>query len=297
MNLNKDTWKRKGDDAVIQEYSDEISHNLLTSRQSYVKDFHLHNFYELFLLLEGELDFCVQQTFYHLTPGSLMMMNDLEIHKAINRTKTPYKRIYIHIPPSFFQKYTAKDLDLAACFTERNSGERNLIQLKEQELTYFRNQYTHISENEHYTLPGKELLLETYMLQLLIFVNNLFTHSSTHLICQYTTTIREIMNYMEEHLLETISLDSLADMFSLSKYYLCHTFKEETGTTIFNYLLLLRISKAKSLLCDGRNVTETCELSGFTNYSNFITTFKKHTGYTPKKYATLFRQKKMNNEG
>ena len=104
--------------------------------------------------------------------------------------------------------------------------------------------------------------------------------------------IQDIMNYMEEHLVETISLDSLARIFSISKYYLCHTFKEETGTTIFNYLLLLRISRAKALLCDGKNVTETCNLSGFTNYSNFITTFKKSTGYTPKKYAALFRQKR-----
>lgn len=276
---------------MIQEYSDEISHNILSSQQSYVKDFHLHNFYELFLLLEGELDFCVQQTFYHLTPGSLMMMNDLEIHKAINRTETPYKRIYIHIPPSFFRKYNAKDLDLSACFTERNIGERNLIRLRDQELTYFCNQYTQIAENEHYALPGKDLLLETYLLQLLVFVNNLFAHAASHLPCQYTPTVQDIMNYMEEHMLEEISLDSLAEMFSLSKYYLCHTFKEETGTTIFNYLLLLRISRAKALLCEGKNVTETCDLSGFTNYSNFITAFKKNTGYTPKKYAALFRQK------
>lgn len=275
---------------MIQEYSDKISHNILTSRQSYVKDFHLHNFYELFLLLEGELDFCVQQTFYHLTPGSLMVINDLEIHKAINRTETPYKRIYIHIPPSFFDKYSAGDLNLDACFTERNSGEKNLIQLKDQEFTYFCNQYARIAENEHYSLPGKELLMETYLLQLLVFVNNLFTHASSHLTCQYTSTVQEIMNYMEENLLEPISLNSLAEMFSLSKYYLCHTFKKETGTTIFNYLLLLRISRAKSLLCNGKNVTEACELSGFANYNNFITTFKKHTGYTPKKYAALSRQ-------
>ncbi len=275
---------------MIQEYSDEISHNLLTSRQSYLKDFHLHNFYELFLLLEGELDFCVQQTFYHLTPGSLMVINDLEIHKAINRTETPYKRIYIHIPPSFFDKYSAGDLDLDACFTERNIGEKNLLQLNEQEFTYFCNQYTRITENEHYSLPGKELLLETYLLQLLVFVNNLFTHSSSHLTCQYTSTVQDIMNYMEKNLLEPISLNTLAEIFSLSKYYLCHTFKKETGTTICNYLQLLRISRAKSLLCNGKNVTEACELSGFANYSNFITTFKKHTGYTPKKYAALSRQ-------
>lgn len=282
---------------MIQEYSDEISYNMLSSKQSYVKDFHLHNFYELFLLLEGELEFCVQQTFYHLTPGSLMIMNDREIHKAINRTETSYKRIYIHIPPSFFQKYNAKDLDLAACFTARNNGERNLIQLKKQQITYFCNQYTQIAENDHYTLPGKELLLETYLLQLLVFVNNLFSHSSSPVISQYTPMVQAIMNYMDEHLVETISLDSLARIFSISKYYLCHTFKKETGTTIFNYLLLLRISRAKSLLCDGKNVTETCYLSGFTNYTNFITTFKKHTGYTPKKYAFQYAKDTVKTTG
>ena len=273
---------------MIHEYSDEISYNILTSRQSYVKDFHLHNFYELFLLLDGEINFCIQQSFYHLTPGSLLAINNLEIHKAINEKQTPYKRIYIHIPPAFFQKYGARDMDLSACFTSRKTGERNLIQLKDHELAYFSNQFQFIQENKNYTLPGKELLLETYLLQLLVFINNLFSYSSCPIVSQYTPTVQDVVNYLEKNLLENISLDSLAQTFSLSKYHLCHIFKEETGTTIFNYLLLLRISRAKSLLGDGKNVTETCYLSGFTNYSNFITSFKKHTGYTPKKYASLF---------
>lgn len=276
---------------MIQEYSDEISYNLLTSRQNYVKDFHLHNFYELFLLLEGKLDFCVQQTFYHLSPGSLMLINDMEIHKAINRTEKPYKRIYIHIPPSFLRRYHTDDLDLSGCFIQRKTGEKNLIQLNTREIAFFYDQYTKMAENDRHPQPGKKLLLETYLVQLLVFVNNLFSSAPFRKICQYTPMVQDIMNYIEEHLLETVSLDSLAERFSLSKYYLCHIFKEETGTTIFHYLLLLRISRAKSLLCNGKNVTETCELSGFTNYSNFITTFKRHTGYTPKRYAALFLTK------
>lgn len=277
---------------MIHEYSDEISFNILTSKQSYVNDFHLHNFFELFLLLEGEIDFCVQQTFYHLTPGSLMILNDLEVHKSINRIETPYKRIYIHIPPSFFQKYSASDLDLSACFTERNIGERNLLQLTEAQFRYFTDQFMQITENETCGQPGKELLLDTYLLQLLVFINNLFSQSSPRMVRTYTPTIQRITNYMETHLSEPISLDSLARIFSYSKYYLCHTFKEETGTTIYNYLLLLRIARAKALLSKGKSVSEVCELSGFTNYSNFITTFKKHTGYTPKKYAFFASQRR-----
>ena len=271
---------------MIHEYSDRISHNMLLSKQSFVKDFHLHNFYELFLLLEGELNFCVQQTFYHLTPGSLLMINDLEIHKAINLKQTPYRRIYIHIPPAFFYKYSASDLNLSSCFTARNIGEKNLIQLSGQQLTYFVDQYEKITENETYSLPGKELLMETYLLQLLVFINNLFLYPAAPSFCRYTPAVQDVVNYIKEHMTEPISLDSLSHALSLSKYYLCHTFKEETGTTIFNYLLLLRISKAKSLLSAGKNVSETCYLSGFTNYNNFITTFKKITGYTPKKYQS-----------
>lgn len=133
---------------MIHEYSDEISYNILTSRQNYVKDFHLHNFYELFLLLKNE-------------------------------KQTIYKRIYIHIPPAFFQKYGAKDMDLSACFTSRNPGENNLIQLTDHQLAYFTGQFQFILENRKHTLPGKELLLETYLLQLLVFVNNLFSRFSS----------------------------------------------------------------------------------------------------------------------
>ena len=159
---------------MTQEYSDEITFNLISSKQNYVGDFHLHNFYEIFFLLEGEFDFCVQHTFYHLTPGSLMLINDLEIHKAINGTELPYKRIYIHIPPSFFQKYKEENLNLAACFTDRMIGEKNLILLTENEQMYFTGQFQSMAHAMQKKQAGYHLLVDTYLIQLLFFVNNLF---------------------------------------------------------------------------------------------------------------------------
>jgi AraC-like DNA-binding protein len=41
----------------------------------------------------------------------------------------------------------------------------------------------------------------------------------------------------------------------------------------------------------GRNVTEACFESGFQNYNNFITTFRKSTGYTPKQYKDMLKLK------
>ncbi len=199
---------------MTQEYSDEITFNLISSKQNYVGDFHLHNFYEIFFLLEGEIDFCVQHTFYHLTPGSLMLINDLEIHKAINGTELPYKRIYIHIPPSFFQKYKEENLNLAACFTDRMIGEKNLILLTENEQMYFTGQFQSMAHAMQKKQAGYHLLVDTYLIQLLF-------SSITFLFFSFSSNITE-----------------------------------QTGTTIYNH---------------------------------FITTFKKLTGFTPKKYASLFR--------
>lgn len=272
---------------MIQEFSGDITYNMLSSRRSYVHDFHLHNFYELFLLLEGELNFYIHQSFYHITSGTLMVINDLEIHKNMNIRNTPYNRIYIHIPPEFFHKHPTDEIDLTACFKNRNIGEDNLIMLNDTQLKYFVHQYNHIKETENYLLPGKKLLLETYLLQLLVFVNNLSSKQTNFSSIEYPKDTHNIINYLEQHLLENITLDSLAEHLSLSKYYLCHIFKKETGTTIFNYLLIRRIAKSKVLLSEGGNVTEACYQSGFNNYTNFITSFKKITGYTPKKYQKL----------
>jgi AraC-like DNA-binding protein len=52
---------------------------------------------------------------------------------------------------------------------------------------------------------------------------------------------------------------------------------------------LKRIALAKQYLIEGYNVSESCELSGFNDYSNFIRTFKNITGYSPTNYLKLYK--------
>ncbi|MDR1699757.1 MAG: AraC family transcriptional regulator [Lachnoclostridium sp.] len=269
---------------MIREFSDKVTYKLLSTKQSPIQDFHLHNFYEMFFLLEGEINFYIHRSNYHVKAGSLIVMNDLEVHRAINPGNQEYKRIYIHIPPDFFNKYPCNGIDLSSCFKKRNTGEKNLILLDKSQMSYFVRQYNHICDSEAYTAAGRELLIDTYLLQILVVANNLFDQHTHTIPNEYSSEIRDVITYLELHLLDKITLEALSNQLSLNKYYLCHRFKEETGTTIFNYLHLRRIAVAKSLLSDGKNVTEACYQSGFNDYSNFITSFKKVTGITPKHY-------------
>lgn len=259
--------------------------------------YHIHDFYELYLLLEGDLNFFIHQSCYHIKGGSLLMINDQEVHRNTNLTNYPHTRIYIHVPQSFFRDYKTSDLDLSSCFTDRIMGEKNLLQLTPEQVSYYLNVYERMENARNSGMPGGELLIDTYVIQLLIMINNLSQrnqnqHYQTEFPKyprEYPKDINRVIHYLEEHLLETITLDHIAEYLSQSKYHICHMFKKETGTTILQYLLLQRISRAKGLLAQGLNVTETCYQAGFNDYANFITSFKKVTGYTPKAYQKLYQ--------
>ncbi|MFC5469126.1 AraC family transcriptional regulator [Cohnella suwonensis] len=269
--------------------SDGLEFQTVTTNKALNPDFHIHNAYELYLLLEGDLNFYVHQSCYHLKPGALMILNDLEMHKAVYSTDGPYKRIFIHIPPAFLHHYSTEQTDLTACFVKRETGLRNFIQLESEQVHFFTQQVHEMQEARQSRYFGNDVLIDSCLLRILIMVNGLFQVEAFNdgLSVHYPPNVKEIITYVEEHILEPLSLDQIASALSLNKYYLCRIFKKETGTTIFRYILLKRISLSRILLAEGKNVTEACFQSGFQNYTNFITEFRKITGYTPKKYRNM----------
>ena len=75
-----------------------------------------------------------------------------------------------------------------------------------------------------------------------------------------------------------------ASRFYLSRSYLMHTFKEQTGYTIGGYLLTKRLFLAKELIAAGTPITEVCYSCGFQNYSTFSRAYKKSFGESPRDY-------------
>lgn len=105
-----------------------------------------------------------------------------------------------------------------------------------------------------------------------------------------TELIQSIIDYIETHYTENISLASIADYFYINKNYLCNLFKAETETTINEYIASLRIEKAKSLMRK-RNLS-LLQIStdiGYQNQTYFNRVFKRKTGFSPSEYIKLCR--------
>jgi two-component system response regulator YesN len=97
--------------------------------------------------------------------------------------------------------------------------------------------------------------------------------------------IARAMQYIQQHLPDELTLDSIALEVELSPSHLGHLFKKEIGTSVIDFVLEQRIELAKKYLAEGRYRNyELAERVGFRHYSYFSTMFKKMTGMSPNEY-------------
>ena len=116
----------------------------------------------------------------------------------------------------------------------------------------------------------------------LLALNAEFKPSVTH---EWTM---QLMDMVRKDPAENWSLDSLAARLHVSKYYLCHFFKCETGISVMQYVLACRLATAKRMLCESKlSIAEICARSGFGNVTSFTQTLREECGLTPKQYQKL----------
>lgn len=97
------------------------------------------------------------------------------------------------------------------------------------------------------------------------------------------------VQYIDEHYMEKLSLDMLADMSFLSKYYFTRAFSRYKGMTPYKYLNSVRLSHARQLLLSTPlSVDEIGWQVGYAGSKNLIRAFKLATGTTPDKYRKMF---------
>lgn len=126
--------------------------------------------------------------------------------------------------------------------------------------------------------------LALYELEHIIKENYLFSQST------FTSTlsddISQVVSYMEQHLAEKITIETLAEQAFLSPTGLIWKFRQQLGTTPQQYLIMLRIRLAKELLLGADlSVAQIAEQCGYANAYYFSNAFHKHCGMSP----TAFR--------
>lgn len=111
-----------------------------------------------------------------------------------------------------------------------------------------------------------------------------------------TDLIEKIIAYIGEHYGEELNLDVIAKQFAISRYYLCHAFKRQTGTSVAKFITSRRIYMAKKMLKDSfATITDIGYECGFSDSAYFTKTFRRAEGISPGVYRS--RMRKIAEEG
>lgn len=103
-------------------------------------------------------------------------------------------------------------------------------------------------------------------------------------------TVLQVIEYLDQHYNQKLSLQDMAMKFYISPFYLERKFKEHTGFTFNQYVINRRIGEAEKLLVFGNmDMQQIAGHCGFSSAQYFYASFKKYTGNTPKQFREKYR--------
>lgn len=265
-------------------------------RSTYMNEvaLHHHDFYEVYLLLRGKVDYIVENHIYHMRPGDVMLVSPLELHQArIAADAEPYERIVLWIARGYLEQLSTPHTSLTRCFDRTVPGHDNLLRLPGAASAEMRRQLERLgalrSAPEEY---GSDLLAGSCLTGLLVELNKaaLDRSRTAHADCSTDRVVDAVLDYINEHYSEPLTLDLLAERFFISKYHLLRKFDAQVGTTVHRYILQKRLLIAKQLLAGGVAPSEVCQYCGFGDYANFYRAFKAEYQMTPRQYVQSLRE-------
>lgn len=144
-------------------------------------------------------------------------------------------------------------------------------------------------------LPGYSTICQDLLevVLLLLMRRSQFTVTFVPTLHKSSRECAIVRRYIENHFKENLTLDDLAAIAHVSKYYLAHTFSREYGTSPINYLQSCRIQESLYLLAETRmSLSQIAGMLGFSSPSYFSQSFRRIQGMSPMAYRNQCRNAK-----
>ena len=255
-----------------------------------------HPKYEIFLLIEGDVTMLINSHRYLISNGALVLLNSKDLHISMNNSPHMYKRITVMFNSHIIRQFNTDRTNLLDCFKIAAAHQRNILYLNPEQIATFQNLAEQIHRNCSSPAYGDDMLAFSALLSLLVFINRLYrSHLPEVAPLPLTPIVRDIVDYVDNHIDEEINVSNLCRHFSYSVAYVSAQFSRQMGLPLKQFIVTKKIALAKQLLEEPLSITQVCERCSFGDYSNFIRTFKKYVGVSPlqwRKERAAARQRK-----
>lgn len=234
---------------------------------------HSHQCTELFYMLGGVGYFLVEEETFAVATGDVIIINSGVQHTETGNPGTPMEYIVLGIQGGDF---LVKENDESRyCVLHCSPGNNELLDTIKNILGEMEGRQEHFDTVAHSYLKILTVkLLRSRAVQLQEMSRQKTGHDCAN-----------IKRYIDTHFKENITLDTLAEMAHLNKYYLVHTFTKEVGVSPINYLIRRRIEESRYFLVQtDMNISEISQVLGFSSPSYFSQSFSRLEKMSPREY-------------
>lgn len=238
---------------------------------------HTHDTCELYIFIYGKGKFLIEGNEYPLSNGDILLMRPAESHYINIDTDRPYERFSLHFREDLFKSFDNDGL-LLEPFFNREVGTFNRYSRDD----FKPEVYNLLIDNMLGETDNRHLQISCNLLTLLNEIYKVYK-SNRDTVTLGNSPTQNIVRYINNHINDNITLDTICNKFYISKPQLCRNFKSATGSTVQNYINAKRLVNAKRMMSSGISPTRAAQLNGFNDYSVFYRAFCKEYGKAPKK--------------
>lgn len=248
---------------------------------------HSHTFYEILAVRSsGGAEYLVDAQRYKLQRGDIVIVPPGISHRPLlpDTMTEPYKRDVIWMSTEYLNGL----LQLFPNNPGPQTISTRLIRTAGTPWAYLTDLIHRGVREAEQKRFGWELALAANTAQLLVHLCRAASDNSAKALKAESKELMDnILEYVERHYAEKLTLSDIADKFYVSESTITLTFRKKMGVSFYHWVTQRRLIAAKNLIEGGQLLEEVAQAVGFSDYSSFFRAFKREFGISPKQYRNL----------
>jgi AraC-like DNA-binding protein len=258
--------------------------------QQNTQELHDHAFHELVITLSGEGEHLTVNENYKISAGDVFLLKPGTRHGYRNTFGLEIVNILYQPGRLKLPLFDLTDSPGYHAFFELEPamriqhGFRSKLQVSKKHLVNLKELSENLERECRSESPGKLFRMATILMQLINLVSEYYSGGDPANRAE-VLRLGKVISYIETHYEENLKLDDLAKYAAMSPSTLHRAFISAIGESPINYLISVRLERAKELLrSSSGSISEICLQTGFLDSNYFSRIFKKRIGKSPRAF-------------
>lgn len=249
-------------------------------------EFHCHDFYEIYIYINGGQYFGLDNNMYLLEPNQFFIIPPFCMHGLSSAGELKgYERAYLNLSLETLDVLGCGQIDLDQFFRSYTSRGFNRFQFTREETKECLLLIRTLQQMQKATGAMDRFQSYSLVQRIVSRICAIINHSEPLTSTVISNSImQKVLTYINSNYTQPIKISNLAKQFNVSASYLSHEFVKYTNRSVYDYVLYRRVMLAKEMIGTDASLNAIAYQCGFNDYSNFLRMFHRLVGVSPNQY-------------